>query len=236
MIELKENRKYKIIIVGVGGTGSNLLSPLSRLIQFNNNHKLIIIDGDEYEAKNKKNQNISNRQIGRAKSEAMAELIQNKYPDVDVIYKDTYISQEKELLKILKGTEIPILVSCVDNNSTRKIFHNVFYDTKVNNIIYIDSGNGTNDRIGQVIIGFKQYGKIILNPVGDYFKEITEEEDTVEKATSCAATAHEMPQNIATNYMASAVLFNCLNNIISFNYIIHKSFFDCENGTVESYN
>ncbi len=239
MLEVKRSKKnYKIFIIGVGGTGSNLISPLARLINFSNKEdKIIIVDGDVYETKNQKNQNIGVKQIGMAKSKAMSDLVSSKYKNVDISYIDEYITNKEMIISALDDNNyINIIVGCVDNNSTRKILHDVFYSNKVNNLIYIDSGNGTEEREGQIIIGYKINGSIKYRPVGDYIPDILEDNDTVEKATSCAATANEKPQNIATNFMAASILFNVLNNILSFEQITNnKIFFNCESCSVESY-
>lgn len=233
-----ESKDYQIIVVGVGGTGSNLLSPLSRLLNYNkDNNELILIDGDIYEKKNQRNQNISVKQIGMAKSEAMCRIIQARDPEVECSYIDKYITDKEMLVNIINNKrKVPILIGCVDNNSSRKIMHEVFYDNRISSIIYLDSGNGTDQRIGQVITGYKEKGEVKLKPVGDFFPDILINNDTVEKETSCAATMHEKPQNIATNLMAATILFNAINCIIKYNYIVsNKTFFNCENCTIESF-
>ena len=58
--------------------------------------------------------------------------------------------------------EMVILLGCVDNNRSRQLCHQAFYQSK--DLIYIDSGNG--EFSGQVVCGIRKNGHTIFKPVG----------------------------------------------------------------------
>lgn len=262
-VQIEEGHVYDITIVGTGATGSHLLPFVAQLLANKNIHRLRIMDGDVIEEKNLKNQKFMQADVGRVKAEVLATRYQSVYPELDIMYVDEFI-KDKEALKSHiytkevhgKGKVIPILIGCVDNNSTRKLFDEVFMDEEIGNLIYIDSGNGTDDRVGQIVVGYKKArmgqvkhptygynifdhgvmgGDIILSPAGDIFPEIREEQTTVEQTLSCGASLNEFPQNIATNVMAAATLFTILNNILSFSFIPgNVSYFSAEDSTIIS--
>lgn len=238
-IKLPDNKVYNIIIVGTGGTGSHLISMLTQLIAYEDGVSVKLIDGDHVEKKNLKNQKFLEEDINEAKSEVLAERYQSVYPNIKISFIDSFVKSKEELLKYIPTTynSIPILVGCVDNNTTRQILHSVFMDESIKNMIYIDSGNGTEARIGQLVVGYKKEAsnagkptlEVVLPPIGDIFPEILADNDDIEKVLSCAERVAEAPQNIATNMMAATALFCTLTNIISFNKInTHITYFSAD--------
>lgn len=244
---------FNIIVVGCGATGSQFISNLSQLLSYHTDHTLTLIDGDIFEAKNQRNQKCIERDINKHKSQVIAQRYKRAYPDLDIGYQTDYIRNEEQLLELVKagGKRMPVLISCVDNNATRQIFHNVFHSDKVPQMIYIDSGNGTDNMIGQTVIGYKKVtGKvqckdsegsynnyatrpvsdIILETAGTIFPEILDDKDTIDKVLSCSYHVEEAPQNIGTNITAATMLFNILNNMISFDRLPgHIVYFDAKN-------
>lgn len=230
-LNLKRYNTYNITVVGVGGTGSNLLPPLTQLINTikkDTTVKLKVIDGDRFEIKNMNNQKCIEIDVGKSKSEVIASRYKRVYPELDITYSDEYIYNKNDITFGNRGyfssyNTINILIGCVDNNATRKLMNDVFNDS--NNIIYIDSGNGTENRVGQIIIGLKIDGKVILEPVATMFPEILTDNDTVESQVGCAVVNEKSPQNISTNLLASTIIFSVLNNILAFNYIDNYAIF-----------
>lgn len=250
-IRSKHEIRYKFIIVGLGATGSQLLPFLTQLLNNFRGHQLFLIDGDYVERKNLDNQKFLEADIDRPKVEALAERYQSVYPELDLCYSVEYIKDTVKLKHHLESAyndknRIPVLISCVDNNASRKIFDQLFHDESVPELIYIDSGNGTTDRIGQIVTGYKEADtvqdtedtnfyktkrvpNIRLNPVCDVFPTIRDDEDDIESHTGCSRVSDANPQNIGTNIYAAANLFMVLNNIVSFNQIpTQMIYFDAE--------
>lgn len=231
-----EDCNISLIICGVGGTGSNLVPSLMQLLNsLQANITVTLIDGDLFEEKNMANQKLLPRDIGRAKSEVLCSRYKRVYPNLKLNFLDQYITDIEQLKPYVvnRGYRygirdyFPVLVSCVDNNATRQLFHRLFYDENVKNLMYLDSGNGTDDMQGQIVTGLKQDGRVILKPVADMFPGILEDNDDIQSEVGCAAINNEKPQNIATNILAATCLFSILNNLIAFRKIATRAvFFD----------
>lgn len=225
MVEIKKprysNECINIVIIGCGGTGSQLLPLLCQLLSNLSNRKritLTLADGDDFEDKNCINQKCLPDEVGMNKAEALAERLGFIYEDLTIKFVDNYIRTTKQLNSAFKNYDLNILVSCVDNNSTRKMLNN-YFDMAVGwkeRLIYIDSGNGDIDRIGQIITGYTEDGDIISKPVASYFPEIMNDDEDLSKMQSCTRISSEHPQNIATNIMAASIVFSVLTNVLMY--------------------
>lgn len=234
---------YNIVVCGVGGTGSNLIPFLTQVVASSKDKNITITlaDGDIVEEKNLKNQKFTQKDIGKPKAEVLAERYKRIYPDLDIYHYDRYITDVDTLVKLLLTNKrtytryFPILIGCVDNNATRQLFHKIFYNETLPDLIYIDSGNGTIEMTGQVVIGLKKGGKVILLPVGDIYPQIFEDNDNIESEVGCSINNFEHPQNICTNVFAAVTIFSVLNNLLFFNKLYkHIYFFNAEEGTINT--
>ena len=220
-----DNKKFDIVVVGCGGTGSQLI-PF--LMQLSNNIKdkiksITLIDGDVYEDSNLRNQKITKSDVGFKKAKVLAERYSYIFEELDINYYDEYILSWHTLDDIT-GYNV-ILLGCTDNNPSRRILCEFMNKCDNKNIIYIDSGNGTDNRIGQIVVGYKDYGNKILNHVGDIFTDIYSEENTIKSEEHCFDVINEKPQNIATNIYAAANVFNVITNILMFGKIENNVLF-----------
>lgn len=234
---------YNIVVCGVGGTGSNLIPFLAQAVASNKdkNINIILADGDIIEEKNLKNQKFTEKDIGKSKAEVLAERYKRIYPNLNIFYHSNYITDADTLINLLLISNreykkyFPILVGCVDNNATRQLFHKVFYNEKIYDSIYIDSGNGTIEMSGQVVVGLKKGGKVILPPVGDVYPQIFDDNDDIESEVGCSINNSEHPQNICTNVFAAVTIFSVLNTLLFFNKIYNHIYrFNAEEGTISS--
>lgn len=253
----RRQEAYNIVIVGCGATGSQLLPSLTQLLANNEGHRLTVIDQDIFEEKNMLNQKCLYKDLGKPKSEVLGTRYKKVYPHLDISYIDEYVTKPESLIKLLDiYGYIPVLVGCVDNNATRKLFHEVFQSKKLPHLVYIDSGNGTDVMTGQTVVGYKTHcgseqvpderhgynvyrsrplSRVLQPPVAEVFPDILEEDKSIETVLSCSDTLDEHPQNIGTNLMAATSLFTILNNLISFDEIIaHKVFFDAQSLNIAS--
>ena len=231
---------YTILVVGCGGTGSQLLGPLMQLCS-NMKKKgkirsIVLIDGDRYEEKNLRNQKATMDDIGDNKAYVMATRYGYVFEDLDITSYEEYLNTPKELDDITRKFSNIIVIGCVDNNKARKIMHEYFtMNNKKQNLIYIDSGNGTSERTGQIVVGYKVRDHCILNSVGDVFNYVLEEEKVVDDELSCGVVIEESPQVLATNLYSAAHIMNVLTNILMFNKIENNVvFFDSEKCSVFS--
>lgn len=231
MISLDKDYNYNIIIVGVGGTGSHLISFLSQLIGNNNNfkhkHKIILVDGDTVEEKNLRTQKFLPGDVGKLKAEVLSDRYSSVF-DLDISYVDKYIenSRDIELLMDNYYNAFNIIVSCVDNNKARKCIDDTFNNidlvrTRFRNLVYIDTGNssGAEALTGQTVIAYKNIDGVVLPSASTYFPQILEEEEIEEPVASCGQEMLHNIQNIGANITSAVTVFNILNNIIGFNQI-----------------
>lgn len=196
-----ELKDADIFVIGAGGTGSWLASFLSKI-----DNEVYMIDGDIIEHKNIIRQNFTEDDIGDNKAEAIGE----RY---NLNYMRQYIPDKDMLFEILNScSNFPIIVGCVDNNSTRCIIDDVFKTVK--NIAWIDSGNA--ERHGQVLIGLKIDGDIIYESPVDVEPalKIMNTDEGLPTDRSCADVSESAPQNVTANVTAAALTFDLINILI----------------------
>ena len=134
--------KYEVAIVGCGGTGGFVAEGLCRILP--SNIPLVLVDPDRVEERNLLRQNFFREDLGKLKSEALAERLSRKY-DRAIAYSTLPVS----LTPLGFNT---LVIGCVDNGLARRDIANKFRDTYGNAPAWwIDSGNGEN--FGQVLIG-----------------------------------------------------------------------------------
>ncbi len=215
-MKLAKNRPVKILIIGAGGTGGYVIPHLYRIAFASNRPcRVIIADGDLVEEKNLIRQNFAGCDIGENKAEVMAQ----RYSDVfgiETEYVPDYIENEKRLCELLEvpgrpyysrePKPIPILIGAVDNNRSRIMCNNVF--NKLNDIIYIDSGN--EEFAGQVVCGVKMNGRVLSKPVAKIYPDILKDTEKFPSELSCAERSVSAPQTIATNVFASTAIVSML--------------------------
>ncbi|MCG8402848.1 MAG: ThiF family adenylyltransferase, partial [Firmicutes bacterium] len=173
---LKKFTNWHIVMVGCGGTGSNLVPHLAQLIYSLKSEKisLILADQDIVEPDNIGRQLFIEPETGENK----AGVLQMRYYTAwggNISYHPYYITEESVLMKLLNPENIhknmpamPVLLGCVDNNFSRRVFDRAFGQSE--NLIYLDAGNS--EFVGQVVLGFRYKGATILRPVAEYFPEI----------------------------------------------------------------
>ncbi len=146
-----------VIIVGCGGTGSNLAPMLSRMMH---NKTFILIDGDMVEDKNISRQTFQSFDTGSNKAKALAWKLNSNF-DNEHLFLNQYIESKDDILKMILKPNSDILIEeetiylcgCVDNNASRLILEDTYkylkekYQVPVH---YIDSGN--EDTFGTVLV------------------------------------------------------------------------------------
>jgi len=139
----------KILVVGCGGTGSFVAEGLCRLL-INSDIPLILVDPDRVEPHNLVRQQFFSGDVGKFKSQALAERLSRQYGRViaysvypymhDLIHKDWGGGL---YTRAAQG----IVIGCVDNADARRSIAG----TLGHGNWWIDAGNGYSS--GQVLIG-----------------------------------------------------------------------------------
>lgn len=213
-MKLAKDRPVKIVIIGAGGTGGYIIPQLYR-IAFSSGRKcrIIIADGDVVEDRNLVRQNFAHCDVGENKAAVMAARHSAVF-GIETEYIPEYIEDEEQLTELLKPPRniypdpktISILIGAVDNNRSRVMCNNVF--NKMDNIIYIDSGNG--EFTGQVVCGVKINGKVKSKPVARLYPDILQNTERFPSELSCAERSVIAPQSIAANVFAATAVTTML--------------------------
>lgn len=217
-MKLSLDRPVKIVVIGAGGTGGYVIPHLYRIAYASGRYcRIIIADGDIVEQKNLIRQNFAECDIGENKAQVMAERYSEVF-GIETEYIPDFIENEQQLLELLRfessgrnsNKPISILIGAVDNNRSRIMCNNVF--KKLDDIIYIDSGNG--EFTGQVICGVKMSGRVISKPVASVYPDLLKDTEKFPSELSCAERSVSAPQSIAANVFASSAVISMLYHLL----------------------
>lgn len=209
---------FKILLIGAGGTGGYISPHLYRIAYASGRYvRIIVADGDIVEEKNLIRQNFASCDVGCNKAKVIAERYSSVF-GIETEYIPHFIQAEtmlKELLTPAKRNmyepkEDVILIGAVDNNRSRQMCHRVF--GQLDNLIYIDSGNG--EYTGQVVTGIRRNGRTNAKPVGGLYADILADEEKFPTELSCAERNVSAPQSIAANLFASTAVVSLLYQLL----------------------
>ncbi|SFJ63366.1 ThiF family protein [Paenibacillus sp. UNC496MF] len=224
---------FTIVQIGVGGNGGYLTQRLTKMMYAfgrttEQAFSYCLVDGDRFEAKNLLRQPCIAEDLLELKSKVLAERYGTVY-DLKISYRDRYVESVQDLHDLMIGVEARgtvILLGCVDNHATRKLMHRFFHETK-HDIIYLDSGieavlpdEPNSGYAGHVVCGVKLQGKVLLEPVGDLYPDILEDDESKLPTESCGDTIVNHPQRMMTNEMAALVMAGYLNTILGEEQIV----------------
>lgn len=146
--------KYMFYIIGVGGTGSLLARDLPKLL-IGTSHEITLVDGDIVEENNMVRQSYQKQDIGDKKADILSKKI-NTFYSCDCRSINTYLMKDELIEDINKHNNfIPVIIGCVDNDSTRKILERTF--NEVNSCVYLDSANSEFE--GNIYVAIKSNNK-----------------------------------------------------------------------------
>jgi len=214
-----------IIIVGVGGIGSHLLFPLLQYLKGESFYdNIILVDGDEYEERNKDRQVVTGISMNKAKATV------GYYKDMGMRldYKTDFIN-EKNIGDIIH--EDDIVFSCVDNNATRKVIDN--YLPNLSNITLISGGNDTNDGNAQIVM--RTNGRYLTKTLCEQHPEISNPEDKSPEDLSCeelsrAGVTQISIVNAGISDIMRRMFFGIINDGINYN----ETFVNFKNGNIRN--
>jgi len=219
---MSEKTEKNITIVGLGGIGSILSNVISKFVsnKMQNdeiNINLNLIDGDEYEIKNKDRQEFS--RYGNKAESKMNEL-KEKYFNINFKDYNLFIDEEN-ISKIIKNEDVVFLA--VDNHKTRKIVSD-YATNKLEDVIIISGGNELED--GNVQLYVKKGGKEITPSLTDYHPEIKNPVDKHPNEMSCEELQNSEPQLYFTNLGVATYMAFTFYNVLNDNYNFSEVYFD----------
>ena len=145
-------RMVQIIQVGCGGIGAYMAQHIGRLMrvmyQSDKGVHLLLVDPDEVRYENIGRQLFCDAEVGRPKCEALA----RRYGHAWGLNVSSYVGEFEDSL--LLGTELTVLVGCVDNAKARQSLHEVLQANDpetLPSIWWLDCGNLRDT--GRVLLG-----------------------------------------------------------------------------------
>ena len=214
----------KLVQLGAGGTGGHIAPQIYRLLySLKRPARYIICDGDKVEEKNLLRQNFSPADRGENKARVLAERYSTVF-GLEAEYVPSFIEKLDTLMELIrpneweldemsrgKVKEMVILLGAVDNNKSRRLCHQAFYQSK--DLVYIDSGNGEFN--GQIVCGVRGNGQTVFKPIGGVQPELLKDTDKFPSELSCAEASVSDPQSMAANITAATAVVNMVYNILA---------------------
>ena len=191
----------RIVLVGLGGIGSQLLPSLVRYLAFRPEPRplLVLVDGDAYEPGNRTRQVFPESAIGSNKAEALAEV----YRGLTVQGVGDYLT-EANVAEVIRDGDAVLLA--VDNHWTRFVVDR--HLANLDEVTLISGGNDETD--GNVQLVRRRDGWSVDGHLTEIHPEIgmaTEEEP---RGDGCQVLAAERPQLLVTNLMVASAMLSCL--------------------------
>ncbi|MEX2135361.1 MAG: ThiF family adenylyltransferase [Chloroflexota bacterium] len=192
----------RIVLVGLGGIGSQLLPSLVRYVAFRPEPRpmLVLVDGDAYEPANRTRQVFPDSAIGANKAEALAEV----YRGLTVQGIADYLT-EANVADIIRDGDAVLLA--VDNHWTRFVVDR--HLATLDEVTLISGGNDETD--GNVQLVRRRNGEFVDGSLAEIHVEIgraTPEEFAARNG--CERQVEERPQLVVTNLMVASAMLNCL--------------------------
>jgi len=220
-----QDKKYSILVVGSGGTGTFFLKEFARYLYKNiaalsKIKQITIADGDTVEAKNLSRQAFSPDDLGFNKASVMVEVLSEAFSLSNMEAVDQYLLTMEDINKCFSNITngvIPVIIGCSDNVAVRLLCEE-FFESK-DDCVYIDSANGLHD--GETVVSLR-LGKKEISPCRSiYFPQFALGDTRSVVELSCEELNESTPQHILANMNAGMAL---LSNVVR---LLEKDELDC---------
>jgi len=156
----------RIVVVGAGGIGTWLLTPLCRFLMAENfKGQVAIWDGDRFEPKNMLRQDFSEESLNVNKAEAKALELKEIFPELQLFGYNEYVTSKNVELAV---KEDDLVITCVDNFPARALIANMAEQLK--NICVLSVGNEMFD--GNCHVTLRRNGIPLTVPLIDRHPEV----------------------------------------------------------------
>jgi len=234
----------RILLIGCGGTGSFVAEGLCRLL-IDDETPLILIDPDRVETHNLIRQQFFTGDVGKFKSQALAERLSRQYgrpiaysvyPYMhDLIYKDFGGGLTT---RAAQG----IIVSCVDNAAARR---SIAKSMDFGNW-WLDAGNGYSS--GQVLIGnapharrlekcfHEETGEVYALPIPSLQLPslLVPETKQIDDSEDCAEAVAAEEQSPVINQAMAALVLDFMYRLLQGSLSWMGAYLDMEAGTLQT--
>jgi molybdopterin/thiamine biosynthesis adenylyltransferase len=193
----------RIVLVGLGGIGSQLVPSLVRYLALRPEPRpvLVLVDGDAYEPSNRTRQVFPEGAIGSNKAEALAEAYRG---GLTVQAVADYLT-EANVATVIRDGDVVLLA--VDNHWTRFVVDK--HLATLDEVTLISGGNDETD--GNVQLVRRRDGEFVDGGLAEIHGEIGRATETEFAARNgCERQVEERPQLVVTNLMVASAMLNCL--------------------------
>ena len=198
----------RVVLIGCGGIGSQLLHPLCRYLAHRPEPRplLVLVDGDAFEASNLNRQACTRRDLGTNKAEALARVARDAGIACQAIGERV---DEANVRHIVREGDVVLLA--VDNHRTRALVDR--HVACLDNATLISGGNDETD--GNVQLVRRRDGWSVDGHLVEIHPEIGEAADGEEpQEPGCQVMANERPQILVTNLMVASAMLNALWQVV----------------------
>jgi len=198
----------RVVLIGCGGIGSQLLDPLCRYLAHRPEPQpiLVLVDGDLFEAGNLNRQACSRRDLGTNKAEALARVARDFGIGCQAIGERVDESNVRQIVR-----EGDVVLLAVDNHRTRALVDR--HVASLDNATLISGGNDETD--GNVQLVRRRDGWSVDGHLVEIHPEIAEAADAEEQhEPGCQVLAAERPQLLVTNLMVASAMLNALWQVV----------------------
>ena len=224
---MEKIKKFTLLVVGCGGTGTYFLKEISRYLANKNRDKLasmVIIDGDTIEKKNLSRQAFDIEDVGRNKADVMAEVLNDAFNLKWKAYCD-YIFNVSQIECLIKNGTIPVIIGCVDNHGCRLILEEFFYSEQ--SCIYFDAAN--EEAQGECVFSVNINNTVASPTRSYYFPDMLNSDVRGRDAISCEELNNSAPQHILANMTSGLQLLSAFvqlfeNDVLQTGYSVYDPF------------
>ena len=231
----------RIIVVGSGGVGSNLVWGLAAMLNYSRpGAGLVVVDGDNFEDKNKERQAFV--RFGNKAESKVAELAP-QFPQVFMVPLARWVVEEitkEESETQIKVSDLlmenDIVFATVDNHAARKL---IFAAAKQYDNIDIFTGGNDEAYFGSIYHYRRRDGKDVTDDPFFYHPEIADTKEKNPGEMSCAERS-QLPsggQLLATNMAVASLLLGKFHHVIlnDGNPEANEIFFELAEGKAQSF-
>jgi molybdopterin/thiamine biosynthesis adenylyltransferase len=218
-----ENRMH-IKIIGLGGIGTHLISPLCRYLDNCGEHaNVTLFDGDRFEPKNKDRQDF---ELFGNKAEMTAQKMLTQFSELSIEAKAHFVTDEN-IFVFIKQDDTVFL--CVDNHATRKLVSR--HCSTLKDVVLISGGNEYTD--GNVQVYIRKNGEDHTPPLTYLHPEIENPKDRNPSEMSCEELSKNgSPQLIFTNLAAATHMLSAFWLVTTEGVKYTEQYFDLYTGAV----
>lgn len=197
----------RIVVIGLGGIGTWLLQGLVPFLAYASNGtrwSLVLIDGDEYEEKNRSRQCFD--ELG-PKAAIQTGWVARKFPAVSVRPITQYLSVDgaEDTFPVADAIRSgDVVFSCLDNHKSRKMVSD--HCASLRDTVLISGGNEYTD--GNVQVFVRRQGQDKTCRLEKYHPELAQPGDKAPFEMSCEELAASSPQLIFANMTAACLMLN----------------------------